>query len=132
MHNLVESPSRSPFKCQSCLTGSEGSHRSFWVDFGDITGDEGLEPLAGTVYICEVCLTAAAVEAGLASVKQREDMEEEIEELKSALFDARVKADGMEQALNGLLNADFFNADASAKLVDVLESHSKADKQPSE
>lgn len=102
MFTIVSTPDRFPHACHCC---NAGAGREWYVDFGD---DEISSEIPVTIYVCNLCLVAAAAVKG---VVPREQLDEEIDELKVQLFDAQVKADGLEQMIDGALRARFIVPD---------------------
>lgn len=108
MHSFVAAPDRPPFYCISCHGGA-GSDRDWFLDLGEnVTGDsEEMD----TIYICNLCLVAICHEKGIVV---QEPLLAKIDSLETDLFEARRKADGLDQGLTGLIRARFFSADDPA------------------
>lgn len=104
MHSFVAAPERPPHRCIECFYG--GPDREFYLDLGDVL--EHPDPTVPTVYLCSDCLRAIALEKGLIDAGP---LRAEIDKLKEEAFDRKVKAEGLEQALDGLFRARLFSAD---------------------
>lgn len=117
MYLIVTTPDRPPNKCICC---SGDKDRDWWVDLGeDISSTH--EDILPTVYVCNLCFTAIAKEK---DIVDQGPLLEEIEGLKTKLFDAKVVSEALEQGLDGLFRARFINPDlpAAGELVSFVET----------
>jgi hypothetical protein len=69
-----------------------------------------------TIYVCNLCFVAAGKEKGIVV---QGPLLEKIDKLETECFELRVKADGLDQGLTGLIRAHFFDPDTPA-VRDVL------------
>lgn len=122
MFTKVPSPDRFPHRCRSCGVGVEADRD--WFDFGEEDSPPGDGPAFTTVYLCGLCLGAAAAEIGYLTPQVATDMVAQNDRLSEQLFAAQIKADGLEQGLNGLLRARFVDGPPPAELAPLLESAS--------
>lgn len=106
MFTVVAAPDRFPHKCLSC---GAGTGRDWYLDFGEDVDTPG--HVMNTVYICNLCMVAAAKDRGYVD---QEPLLHRIKELEDSLFDAQTKAEGLEQGLDGLLRARFVDPDTLA------------------
>jgi hypothetical protein len=83
-----------------CCHGSASEDRDWFLDLGEFAGDEG--EMANTVYICKLCLVAVLAEKGIV---EQGPLLERISGLEDKLFEAKTKADGLEQGFVGCLRA---------------------------
>lgn len=125
MYSVVDFPLRHPGKCQCCGAGAD---REWYIDLGEDNNSPGVD--LPTVYVCNQCLTAMGKEVGLV---YEAPILAVVEALRSELFDAKVKAEGLEDGLNGLLRARFIDPESPtvAELVSFLEGlESSTDSEP--
>jgi len=124
VHSIVTVLERPPHQCISCAGSAD---RDWYVDLGD--SEINAEQLYA-VYVCNLCLTAIAQEQGLVDATS---LHKEISEMEDKIFHLTVKADGLEQGLDGLLRSRFVSPDdpAAIELVDFINGQEVSDGVPS-
>lgn len=117
MYSFVQTPDRFPHQCFTC---GGGTNREWYLDLGEM--NESPDVMMPTVYICNLCIVAICAERGL--VNEAPSLAK-IEELETSLYHAKVKAEGLEAGLNGLLAARFLNPNDPSvlELVDFVSHH---------
>lgn len=130
---VVSNPTRFPYSCRGCGASDGAEGRVWWLDFGEDDSPPGDGPPLSTVYFCNLCFAATAHEQGFCNPTEVALLTSANESLESQLFDAKVKADGLENGLNGLLRARFIDVDDASELVSLLEGYGPlADGPPAE
>lgn len=101
MYSFTAVPDRPPHCCISCKVGKG---REWFLDLGESVEDPST--VMPTIYVCNLCLTAAVKEKGLVD---QEPLQKKITELENELFDYKTKAEGLEQGLAAFLRAGVFD-----------------------
>lgn len=121
MFSFVVTPERPPHSCVSCGAGTD---RKWYLDLGEDTTSP--DEMMSTVYMCNLCFTAAAFEQNLVD---QAPLLAEIEDLRAEVFNHKTKAEALEHGLDDLVRARFLNGDspAFADLRALLEAREPAD-----
>lgn len=115
MYTITLTPDRPPHSCACC---GGGSGRDWYLDLGEDVSSS--EEMMSTIYLCSLCFIAAGKDVGIVP---QGPLQDEIERLRVEAFDNKVKAEGLEHAIDDLFRARLFAAHdlSSSGLGHVLE-----------
>lgn len=101
-----------------------GTDREWYLDLGEDRGS--LDEIMNTIYLCNLCLTAAAKDKNLVD---QSPLLARIEDLETEVFNYKTKAEALEHGLDDLIRARIFDSGAPAyrDLRDLLQARDQAD-----